>query len=92
MSSNDTINEFKSYAGQLIKKYSLALLPNHIQKMTKLSKLDKAIYKMENELNGKQADLLYTASSNPQINEKALDENLSEITRSSIKELLRQNV
>jgi hypothetical protein len=92
MGNIDQVMDFKRFAGQLIRKYSSMLAGNDKPYQHRLMQLDKAIYQMENELSGKQADIFNIVEHSPYINEKTLNEDLSAITRSSLKELLRQNV
>jgi phosphoenolpyruvate carboxylase len=92
MGNLDQVIDFKRFASQLVRKYSGMLAGKDKPYKHRLIQLDKAIYQMENELSGKQADIYTTIEHNPYINEKTLNEDLSAITRSSLKELLRQNV
>ena len=92
MSGQEYITAFKRFAGNLLQQYSVDVvrIPD-ANREQKLHVLEKAMYKMENELNGKVADIIAVTEANPAINEYQLEKGLREVFSSSLKELLRRN-
>jgi hypothetical protein len=90
MLQTESITAFSNYASQLLKKYSGNLDSNTVR--PRLHRLDMAIFKMENDLSTRKADIIYDIRYNSEINHSAFEERLSEIATTSIKELLRQHV
>ena len=92
MSGQEYIKAFKRFACNLLQQYSLDVvrIPD-ANREQKLHVLEKAMYKMENELNGKVADIIAVTEANPAINEYQLEKGLREVFSSSLKELLRRN-
>jgi peptidase E len=92
MSGQEYIKAFKRFAGNLLQQYSVdVLLIPDANREQKLHVLEKAMYKMENELNGKVADIIAVTETNPAINEYQLEKGLREVFSSSLKELVRRN-
>src|SRR5436190_1608471 len=92
-SGQEHINAFKTFAGNLVVRYSNDVISEAVNtdSRRKLHFLEKAMYRMENELNGKVADIIAVAEEDPAINENQLERKLKEIFSSSIRELLRIN-
>lgn len=92
-SGQDYLNAFRSYAGQLVAQYSEALHEKDpiSDSSRRLHILEKAMYKLESELNGRLADIFADAEELSSLNEKWLEKGLIEISSSSIKELLNRN-
>lgn len=90
MLQTESLTAFSDYANQLLKKYTGKLNSTNVQ--PRLHQLDMAIFKMENDLSTRKADIIHDISYNSEINHTILEERLSQIATSSIKELLLQNV
>lgn len=93
MTGQEYINAFRTFAGDLVTRYSNILLAEtiHSDNSRRLHFLEKAMYRMENELNCKVADIIAVAETDPAINENQLERGLKEIFSSSISELLKIN-
>ncbi|RYE25950.1 MAG: hypothetical protein EOP51_02275 [Sphingobacteriales bacterium] len=90
MLKTESLAAFSDYASQLLKKYTGKL--NTEKAQPRLHQVDMAIYKMENDLSTRKADIIYDIRNDFEINHNALEEDLSAIATTSIKELLRQSV
>lgn len=91
MLQTESLTAFSDYASQLLKVYT-GKLNSNTQVQSRLHQLDMAIFKMENDLSTRKADIIYDIRYDSEINHKIMEERLSEIATTSLKELLRQNV
>lgn len=93
MSGQEHLNAFKVFAGNLLLQYSQTLQPITATGNSRryLEVLEKAMYKMENALNEKLADIIAETEHITGINEQWLEKSMIEISHSSIKELLSRN-
>ncbi len=90
MLQGEPLIAFTDYANQLLRQYTGRL--NSSSAPLQLHQLDMAIYKLENELSVRKADIIYDIRNDFEINHILLEEKLSEIAFGTIKELIQQNV
>ncbi len=90
MLQTESLTAFSDYASQLLKAYTGKL--NNTKVRPRLHQLDMAIFKMENDLSTRKADIIYDIRYDSEINHTVMEEQLSEIATTSLRELLRQNV
>ena len=89
MLQGEPLTAFTDYANRLLRQY-----PGRLNSSVplQLHQLDMAIYKLENELSVRKADIIYNIRNDFEINHILLEEKLSKIAFGTIKELVQQNV
>lgn len=90
MSGQEHINSYRNFAYTLVRHYSAQLQYDITGWRDYLHVLEIAMYKMENELSGRMADIIAAEEENPYINEAQLETGLLDISKSSLKEFLKR--
>lgn len=89
MTGQEYINDYRNFAVGLVRRYSASMLYSNPER-NHLHALEIAMYKMENELNSRVADIIAATEENPSIHDQQLENGLQEISRSSMRELLKR--
>jgi hypothetical protein len=93
MNEMNYISSYKAFAGQLENQYTTQVQKTvEIRSHKKVWALELAMHRMENELNGRQVEIIAQAERFTMIDIEQLETQLADVRRFAIKNLLRKNM